>query len=292
MRKLFLVALVVGVCTSAIMAQESSNAGIYGGIQNLRFNDPTPGNQDGVSLPVAPKSTFLSALSLETARQNADKFPNNSRGASGRAGSLFQCPPSCPDDYNRVEIYAGYSLFLFDNFGDDDIDGDDLDDFFDDDRLHLNGVDLSTTFNFSRYVGAQFDFSFHRRREDFFIDVGLTTDVEASVSNFLFGIQVKDNSENGSRFRPFGHFLAGVSRQRLEIDNPLIGGDDFDFTETNFALALGGGIDIRVTENFSIRAIKFDYLPVFFDDFAVLGVLVDGQTQHNFRVGAGVVFHF
>ena len=38
MRKLFLAALVIGVCTPAVMAQETAEAGIYGGLQNMRFN--------------------------------------------------------------------------------------------------------------------------------------------------------------------------------------------------------------------------------------------------------------
>jgi hypothetical protein len=266
MQKLYLVALIVGigVCTPAIMAQEPAKAGIT---PNLRYNVPETGKRD---------------------------VNFNPRGAAGVSGAPVQCPPRCPsDDYNRVEIYGGYSFLLLDSFVSDDPV---LSDFFDDDnRLHLNGVDLSATFNFSRYVGAQADFSFHRRDEDL-DDFGLVGEAEADVQHYLFGIQVKNNSENGTRFRPFGHFLAGVSRQKLEIEStlliPVIGDDEFSFTETSFALAMGGGIDIRVTENFSIRPIKLDYIPVFVDDFDAFGVLFDGRTQHNFRAGAGIVLHF
>jgi hypothetical protein len=42
----YIVALVIGVCTPAIMAQETSKAGIYGGIQNLRFKAPATSKQD------------------------------------------------------------------------------------------------------------------------------------------------------------------------------------------------------------------------------------------------------
>ena len=51
-------------------------------------------------------------------------------------------------------------------------------------------------------------------------------------------------------------------------------------------------VDFRVTDVFSIRAIKLDYLPVFIDDFDAVGVSFSGRTQRNFRAGAGLVFHF
>src|SRR5687767_2836343 len=124
MRKLFLAALVLGVCTPAIMAQETAKAGIYGSLQNMRFDAhetskqdskqespkiaiygglsnlhlsaPETSNQDVNSLPQAPNSTFFSAISREMGQQFAISPPLNSRGAAGSAGSPVQCPPSCP----------------------------------------------------------------------------------------------------------------------------------------------------------------------------------------------------
>jgi opacity protein-like surface antigen len=366
MRSLFLVALVVGVCTPAIMAQETAKAGIYGGIQNLRFTPPAPSKrnakqksaiysgaqnlnfnipetnkQDVNGLPQAPKSTFFSAISPEMDKRYAGNLPLNSRGA----GSRVQCPPSCPrDDYNRFEIYVGYSLLraefrLFNLIGDDisDFVGGSFNGFDDDFRFtrDLNGVDVSFTYNFSRYVGAQVDFSTHRRTRDD-VDIVFVNPVDSSivfgdidrtrfrVSNLLFGVQVKDNQENGPRARPFGNFLLGVSRQRLRLANPaftadfdgdgdfesiVFGDDDIRFRRTSFALAVGGGIDIRVSDRFSVRALKFDYLPVFArrhvlfldapipiidPDFNFLFLDVDAgtRTRHNFRVGVGALFHF
>ena len=73
---------------------------------------------------------------------------------------------------------------------------------------------------------------------------------------------------------------------------PIIGADEFSFRKTSFALDMGGGVDLRVTDVFSIRAFKLDYLPVFIDDFDAAGVSFNGRTQRNFRAGAGLVFHF
>jgi opacity protein-like surface antigen len=105
-------------------------------------------------------------------------------------------------------------------------------------------------------------------------------------------VQIKDNSKEGSRFRPFGHALAGVAVGKSKIDNSFFSSGfcqqtgvdcrgDFSDSETGFAAAIGGGIDIKATERFSIRAIQVDYNPTRFN----------GSTQNNFRFGLGVVFH-
>jgi opacity protein-like surface antigen len=296
MRKLFLLALVVGVYTPAAMAQETAGAGIYGGLQNPRFNAPRAIKQD-VKQGTAKNAIYGDLQNprfnvSETGNRYGASFPSNSRADAGVAAGRTQCPPRCPrDGHTNVEIYAGYSFLLLDGFETDDVDINDVLD----QRLHFHGVDLSGTFNFSRYVGAQFDFSFHRRNQDL-SDFDLLGDAEASIQSYLFGIQVKNNSKDGTWFRPFGHFLAGASRQRLEFNSPLlipiIGDDEFSFRKTSFALAMGGGVDFRVTDVFSIRAIKLDYLPVFIDDFDAVGVSFNGRTQRNFRAGAGLVFHF
>ena len=381
MKKLFLVALVVGVCTPAIMAQETAKTGIYGGLQNARFDAngtsmqdskqepakvaiygglsnmhmaaPETSDQDGNSLPQAPKSTFFSAISREIGQQYAISPPLNSRGAAGSAGSPVQCPPSCPsDNFNRFEIYGGFSLLSYDLrlFGlltRTSITGSTR--VFDLDRqvrFNLSGGEVAFTVNFSRYWGVQFDFSGHSRdlrrlNADFIIrnspvfgNILVTSDVPRTkfrVRNFLVGVQVKDNLEEGPRARPFGYFLLGASRQRLELRDVTIftdlnrdgiietfpisnlDRDDNRFRRTSFALAIGTGFDIRITDRFSIRPIKFDYLPTrvrtpvliftaptlpilptsrFTLAFAGDDVNDDKSVRNNFRIGAGVVFSF
>ncbi|HKQ79365.1 MAG TPA: hypothetical protein VJ810_37065 [Blastocatellia bacterium] len=269
MQKLFLAALIVSVYTTAIMAQEPTKAVISNLHSNLRFE------------------------SLETGKQAINSTPSNSRSSASAAAGRAQCPPRCSRgrDRNNVEIYGGYSILLFDRLRTDD---EDINDVLSE-RVFLHGADLSATFNFSRFVGAQFDFSIHKRSEDFIVD-GLEAETEANIQNYLFGVQFKDNAIDGPTLRPFGHVLVGVSRQKLEIDSlrliPVLGVDEFSFRKNSFAMAMGGGFDIRLTDNFSIRAIKLDYLPVFVDDFDRPGVSFVRHTQHNFRAGAGAVFSF
>src|SRR5262249_232021 len=268
MQKLFLAALIVSVCTPAIMAQEPAKAGFSGIQSNLRFDN------------------------LETSKQSINSIPSNSRGAAGAPGGQSRCP-RCRRGHDRtkVEVYGGYSFLLFDSFRTNNANINDILST----KVHLNGANLSATINFSRYVGGQFDFSIYKRREDF-LSNGVTVNAEANIQNYLFGVQFKNNSEDGPTLRPFGHILAGVSRQKLEFDNlqitPVFVGNEFSLNRNSFAMAMGGGLDVNLTNNFSIRAIKLDYLPVFVNDFDNQGVGFVKHTQHNFRAGAGVLFHF
>jgi outer membrane immunogenic protein len=52
-----------------------------------------------------------------------------------------------------------------------------------------------------------------------------------------------------------------------------------------FASLVGGGVDLRATRRFSIRLVEADYLVTTFDNGG-------NNHQNNFRIGAGVVFHF
>ena len=56
---------------------------------------------------------------------------------------------------------------------------------------------------------------------------------------------------------------------------------NFTDSETGFAAAIGGGIDYRISDRLDVRAVQFDYNPT---------RLFDG-TQHNFRIGVGIVIH-
>ncbi|HSE25394.1 MAG TPA: hypothetical protein VLB68_27270 [Pyrinomonadaceae bacterium] len=66
--------------------------------------------------------------------------------------------------------------------------------------------------------------------------------------------------------------------------------------ETSFALAIGGGMDIRLNDRFDIRAGKVDLNCIRRGDQqfprAVGGPLVlPSTTQYNVRIGVGIVIH-
>jgi hypothetical protein len=179
-------------------------------------------------------------------------------------------------DYKRLEFFAGYSHNRTDTGIRDDDPG--LGDIFGKSES-FHGFETSVTGNVSRYVGLKFDFSTHfRKRTVAFPTFPQPLEIDWRLYNFLGGVQVKDNSSEAT-FKPFAHALAGVANSRMNsrIENVFRAKD----SDTGPAGAFGGGIDIRVSRRFDIRAIQLDYNPTkLFDD-----------TQHNFRTGVGIVLH-
>jgi opacity protein-like surface antigen len=144
-------------------------------------------------------------------------------------------------------------------------------------RDGFNGVNIDAGYNFSRYVGAKADFSYHQKSTDFPITGG-TVNLKGKLTQFMGGVKVQDNS-TATRVRPFAQFLIGVGRVNIE-SNSVLG--NFDESETGLAAAVGGGLDIRVHRNVDFRAIKIEYNPV----------RIDGETGNNIRLGVGLNFRF
>lgn len=145
-------------------------------------------------------------------------------------------------------------------------------------RDGFNGVNVDAGYNFSRYVGAKVDFSHHRKSADFTV-AGGTTSIDAKLTQFMGGIKIQDNAVE-TKVRPFAQLLVGVGRANVDVTSPAVG--VFGESETGFAAAVGGGLDIRVHKNVDIRAIKVEYNPV----------RIDGQTDSNIRLGVGLNFRF
>ena len=189
-------------------------------------------------------------------------------------------------DYKRFEFFGGYSHNRFDT-GIDDNPG--LGTIIDETE-GFHGFETSFTGNVTRYVGVKFDFSGHfKNRNVPFGTIASAIDIDSRVYNFLGGVQIKDNGTDGT-FKPFAHALVGAATARNRVNvsndvcvaifpNPCPG--DFTDSETGFAGAFGGGLDIRLNDRFDIRAIQIDYNPTRLFD----------TTQHNFRIGVGIVIH-
>ena len=205
---------------------------------------------------------------------------------------IFACASiaAAQSDYKKFEFFAGYSHNRVDTgIGNDDPSVGDIID----EREGFHGFELSATGNLTRYLGIKGDFSAHFKSQTFPLGSiavpAANVDVESRLFNFLGGVQLKDNSNEGT-FKPFAHALVGVAHARNRVDFssdvcaavfPSPCPADFTDSETGFAGAFGGGLDIRASDRISIRAIQFDYNPTRLFD----------STQHNFRIGVGIVFH-
>jgi opacity protein-like surface antigen len=146
----------------------------------------------------------------------------------------------------------------------------------------LYGFNASIT----RYIRSGFgitgDFSYHTTTIKDPSPLGGTIDTKISVYNILAGPQYK--FRRSKSVSPFVHALAGVAHTKVRISGTGIGSDS-DGT-TDFAMAFGGGVDVRVNDRIAIRAIQADYNPIFLRGPA-LGFK---GPANNFRISFGVVF--
>lgn len=120
-------------------------------------------------------------------------------------------------------------------------------------REHLGGIGLGVSGNFNRRAGVAFDYS-----------LGFTT---AGDQEHTYVVGPRFSARRDG-YTYFGHVMVGGSTARSN-----------GHIDTDPALAAGGGVDINAGRLVAIR-FQGDYLPIF----------GGGNTLHNFRFMAGVVF--
>jgi opacity protein-like surface antigen len=168
---------------------------------------------------------------------------------------------------SRVEVFSGYSYMRLE---DQNVDGQDRD---------LNGYNISGAITvLGKSIALKADVSGHFG--DFLTNV--TPRIDLGQTLFLFGPQIR--LRNGSPIQPFAHALFGVARIKLE--NDAVPGD---ITDTGFAFALGGGVDIKGFGNkVAVRLVQADYVRTKLDPLNV----GDSQSSNNFRISTGIVLRF
>jgi hypothetical protein len=164
----------------------------------------------------------------------------------------------------RTEFFGGYSYMRLE---DANVDGQDRD---------LNGYNVSGAVTvFKKYLSLKVDVSGH------FGDLLSTPTpiprVDQGLTLFLAGPQVTFR-KNGM-FQPFGHVLFGAARRTLEADALGV-----DITDTGFAFAAGGGVDLKTPlgKKVAVRLFQADYVRTRLNDV----------SSGNLRASTGIVLRF
>lgn len=142
-------------------------------------------------------------------------------------------------------------------------------------RIPYNGATTEVVANVTPHIGLVANFSATFANTDFVDSLSGRT-FHARLYRYLLLGGPRYNWRNSSPFIPYAHALFGVARYQAKFRN-----GDFtcpDTSETAFAMALGGGLDIRASKHIDIRAGQVDYLPVFFS----------GKREDGLRFSAGV----
>lgn len=156
----------------------------------------------------------------------------------------------------KAEIFGGYSYLRFNPDGPSN-------------SLDMNGWNASAAVNFTKYAGIVADFSGHYDEISF-------TGGKVDISSYLFLVGPRFSLRKNETVTPFGHVLLGAMRAHASA-NTLAG--RIKDNDSAFAMAIGGGVDAKVTKNLAVRIFQADYVLTRFDD----------ETQNNFRVSTGLV---
>jgi len=162
-------------------------------------------------------------------------------------------------DYSKGEFYAGYQ-YLHVDVGSSGIDS-----------SWPAGFNFDGTYYFAKNIGVTADFGYNKH--------SFSGGTDAHTYEFLFGPRFKARS---GKLEPFAHALFGVAHTGVQ---PGVGSS---FSDSAFALALGGGLDVGVAKHFAIRLAEFNYVMTRFATTS--SVNINGQDhQNNFTFGVGVV---
>jgi hypothetical protein len=208
-------------------------------------------------------------------------------------------------DFSTVEVFGGYS-FLHSNTDNSRINAHFPIGFVgsstyltSDGTANLNGWEGSISFNLNKWLGIVSDFSGHygSMRFDEYQQLIVYPPQAPSLTrkalprfsshSFLFGPQLK--CRKYKRIVPFAHVLFGVNREAANISSLSMGGSGiapwlweyYDRNETSFALAAGGGLDIKIGKRIAVRAFQADYLLNHRND----------DRHNNVRAAAGLLFY-
>ena len=177
-------------------------------------------------------------------------------------------------DYSTYEFYVGYAYERANNNADSfdknclaTINGATVD--FVSEKRGYNGFEAEFNQNVTRHIGIVTSFTGTYKTSGY-LDRRSGKTFDASVQRYDLLAGPRYNwRPNG--VTPFMHALFGISHVRADFD-------DRTRSDTAFAMAFGGGLDVHAGEHLDVRVVQVDYLPTFFN----------GSRQDNVRASAGV----
>jgi OmpA family len=146
--------------------------------------------------------------------------------------------------------------------------------------------------NFGNYFGIKADFMGYTQgsglKNQLHNDLNYTGSVSGNVFTYMFGPQIKKHT---GTVQPFGEVLVGAAHTNAyaTISNALGNTTSGSGNNNGFALAAGGGIDIKVNQRLSLRPVEVDYL---LTRFSANHVANYTANQNNFRYFAGIDLTF
>ena len=140
------------------------------------------------------------------------------------------------------------------------------------------GSTTSLTYNPSKWIGLVGEFGGYHFSRNLQPLTGTTQGAKGNLYSYLFGPRL--NLRKFEHFVPFAEFLVGGAHGDQAIEGTQ--------SQSTFAIAPGGGVDIVLNKYLAWRFAELNY---FMTNFSGPGVGATGR-QNNFRAGSGLVARF
>ncbi len=175
----------------------------------------------------------------------------------------------------RAQEYSKFDLFTGFSYSRANPSGTTLPSF------NMYGGEASLAYNANRWLSGVFDFAGYRTSELTALHVQ-PNGFHGNMYTYLFGPRI--SFRNSTRVTPFAQTLFGVAH--------VLNGTYLNGKQTDFAMTVGGGFDLRLSRRISLRPIQADYLLTHFNEFETFQFNTGNSWQNNVRLSTGVVFHF
>jgi opacity protein-like surface antigen len=140
----------------------------------------------------------------------------------------------------------------------------------------LQGGEASVSYKITPWITGVADFGLSGTKARNSKIVGIQ--IYGTETTYLFGPRL--TLPRSKRFTPFAEALVGFARASHGLY-------DTSSSQTSWAWGAGGGLEVRLNGNFSLRPIELDYLQTRFSEMR------NGpQFQNDLRATTGFVLHF
>jgi outer membrane protein OmpA-like peptidoglycan-associated protein len=239
---------------------------MYAQERKTRLEDCAKATTDASEKNAAP----VNGASVAPAGRNLFALPTTPQPAPFPAAAASKDETPVGRLVPRYETAVGYSYINF-------IPGEPFDSFSN------HGATGSFTYNASKWIGLTGEIGSYHFNQNI---SGMSTG--GYWTTFLFGPRL--NLRRFDHFVPFAEFLFGGANGGQELvgggsGQNMVGGNG---SQTAFAIATGGGVDIVLMKNLAWRFAQFDYLMTSFSGSA-LGA---SARQNNFRAGTALVLRW
>jgi opacity protein-like surface antigen len=194
---------------------------------------------------------------------------------------LFAIPAFAQDDQGKVEVSANFSFARWNpakNYAN---------------SVNLYGGGGSFTYFLTQYIGVKAEFLGYGSQNQTITCNACEGNIVASgnLFTYMFGPVAKKRS---GTFQPYGHILLGGAHSNVYANVAAQGGLGASPSSNAFAMAVGGGLDIKLSRVISLRAGEADYLLTRFNAYngAVNPPFFSTHNQNSFRMLTGIVFTF